>query len=157
MALPAQGLFCCAVSRVFWLQPPLPRVSHTHTQAQSNRHFVTIFHPFSIPHTGRTARKNNINQRARLLQIIQAILFHVDVWYNAPFQFSVHFLCRFVTWPTTGQSCTPFGVDRRLSGAWEGAFYIAHFKTVHCTSGLTCWGTVMHVCGQGAVEFLCRR
>lgn len=91
-------------------------LTHTYPGVEQQTDFITIFLPFSIPHAGRTARKKNINQRARLLQMIQTILFHVDIWYNATFQFSGSFLRRFVTWPTPGHSCAPFGVDRGCLG-----------------------------------------
>lgn len=109
-----------SVRRAFWLQPlccPVYTLLYLGlTQAylvrelpgEQQTDFMIIFHPCCSPYTGRTARKKNINQRARLQQRIQAILFHVDIWYNVLFQFSVHFLCLFVTWPTTGQSHTPF-------------------------------------------------
>lgn len=128
-----QGLFqLSCLQGVLAAAPPLPNIHLLYlglTQAYRARQlpreqqtdFMIIFHPCSIPYSGRTARNKNINQRARLLWIIQGILFHVNIWCNVPFQFSVHFLCLFVTWPTTGQSCTPFRcIQKAAQRLWRG-------------------------------------
>lgn len=94
---------------------------------------MVIFYPCSIPCflaiTGRIARKKNKHQRTRLLRIIQAILFHTDIWYNAPFQFSDHFLCQFVTRPSPGQSCMLFPCTQKADQGLEGCFLHCSLKT----------------------------
>lgn len=73
---------------------------------------IITFHLWSV--SGGTARKKNINRRARLLQIIQTILFQVDIWHKAPSQFSWCFPCPFVTWATAGQSLRPCRCVQKL-------------------------------------------
>lgn len=94
---------------------------------------MVIFYPCSIPCflaiTGRIARKKNKHQRTRLLRIIQAILFHTDIWYNAPFQFSDHFLCLFVTRPSLRQSCMLFPCTQKAGQGLEGCFLHCGLKT----------------------------
>lgn len=114
-----------AVCRVFWLQlfcfPALTQPYLALTQSylvrelpgEQDTDLMIIFHPCSVPYAGRTGRKKNISRSAGLLRVVQALLFHVDIWNNAPFPFPVHLLCPCVTRPTPGQSHMPFRCTRK--------------------------------------------